>query len=186
MGEYGLTKKDVRVYINRMGKQMKYIYPQNLSVVMWESYSAKEFLPVLGLKPTTFHAWGRRGNIDLPLSGRGKSLELTGHELVFLAALATLSTLQQPPSVGKARLKKQVEIFTDSFVRGITAYRYCVAKTRPLGEGFMEWSLCDSASPVHHIVDAVGGEPVPGWIVLDLLAIAEKVAKGLYGIYNER
>ena len=164
----------------------QYIYPQNLSVIMWESYAAKDFLPLLNLKKVTLHTWGRRGNIDLPLTGRGKALELTGHEIVFLAALVTLSTLQQPPSAGKAGLKKQVAIFTDAFVRGITEYRYCVAKTRPLGNGFMEWSLCDSASPAHHIVDAVGGETVPGWIVLDLLEISEKVAKGLYPIYNER
>ena len=169
-----------------MVKTLQYTYPQNLGVIMWESYAARDFLPLLGLNKETFHAWGRRGIIALPLTGRGKALELTGHEIAFLSALVTLSTLQQPPSSGKAGLKKQVEKFTDAFVRGITEYRYCVAKTRPLGAEFMEWSLCDSASPEHHIVDAVGGEKVPGWIVLDMLEITKKVAKGLYPIYNAR
>jgi hypothetical protein len=153
---------------------------------MWESYSAKEFLPVLNLNEHTFRQWGKRKNIELPFPGTGHVAKFTGHEIVYIAALATLSVLQSPPSMGKTGLKKQVEIFTDAFVRGITSYRYCVAKTRPLGDGFMEWALCDSASPEHHVVDYAGGKKVPGWIVLDLLEIAENTAKGLSQVLDSR
>jgi len=164
----------------------KYEYPQNLATVMWDSYAASEFLPIVGVKKITLHQWGRRENIGLPPTGRGKKLELTGHKIVFLAALSTLSTLEQPPSSGKFGLEREVGIFTECFVREFTnfPYRYCVAKTRPLGHGFMEWELSDTSNPANHIVDSVGGAIVPGWIVLDLMAITEKVARGLYEIRN--
>lgn len=160
---------------------------QAASVLLWETYKSKEFLPVINLNKSTFYQWGLRGNVFgfNMKTGRGSALELDGHDIVYLAALVTLSNMNQPPSTGKAGFRRSVKDFTQAYASGVDDYRYCIGKSRPLGSEFMEWGLFKDSTPEGHIVDSCGGKE-PGWVVLDLLDITEHVLAGLSDIYRSR
>lgn len=161
-------------------------YPQNISVVMWETYTTKEFLPIVGLNENTFRQWSKRSITELQFPGTGRTAKFSGHEIVYVGALNVLSLLGFPPSKGKRGLKRNVLTFTDAFVRGNASYRYCVAKSRKLGDEFLEWDLCKTITPAFHIVDTNGGHKIPGGIYIDLLELSEQIAKGLYKVFNEK
>ena len=163
-----------------------YTYPQNISAVMQEAYTTKEFLPIVGLNENTFRQWSKRSITELQFPGTGRTAKFSGHEIVYIGALNVLSLLGFPPSKGKKGLKRNVLIFTDAFVRGTTTYKYCVAKSRKLGDEFLEWDLCQTITPAFHVVAANGGYVVPGGIYIDLLDLSEQIAKGLYEIFNSK
>lgn len=54
-------------------------------------YPSKVFMPALGVKKTTLHQWAERGYINLGSPGTGKSVILTGSEILYAACLVLLS-----------------------------------------------------------------------------------------------
>lgn len=178
-----------------MDKANKKYIPQALSVIMWETYKTKEFLPLIGLNKNTFHQWTNRGVTEkIEPIGTGNALELNGHDIVYLAALVTLSNMGFPPSIGKYGLRTSTMSFTEAYVQGLGDQRYCVGKTFG-ANSFIIWELDAEPLPAKHGADIAAktfaegsthGRIEHGWIVLDLLEIADFISQGLRDIYYAR
>ncbi|MDD3684642.1 MAG: hypothetical protein PHW09_12310 [Desulfovibrio desulfuricans] len=153
-------------------------------------HPSKLFMPALEVKTSTLHAWNDRGYMSFSKNGSGKSLFLSGPEVIQARCLFILKTSGCAPRVlGSRGLYDGIIAFTNAC---INAYEECISiekmflvyRITPFISGIdtgyydTEWELKsekDIFGP--HITEAHGTKPYSFWCVLGLSEILKDMTK---------
>ena len=150
-------------------------------------YPSKIFMPAIGVKKTTLHQWSDRGYIYLGRPGTGKSVILTGEEILYAACLVLLS------KAGHSHKQMYLRGLRDCigfFKRGIdcdedmSTDMYALFKfVERVGVVDGEWVL--SMNPFEkriHITEAFGHKVAPYLAAVNLTELLKSLAQQIEGI----
>jgi len=134
-------------------------------------------MPALGVKTATFHRWADCGYIYLGRPGTGKSVILTGEEILYAACLVILSKAGGSPKFILRGLRDCITFYSSGMRQwrlkeydpeGNPVYfeepenMYAVFKfTERCGAIDAEWSLSDRPLVEQHITEAFGHKSAP-------------------------
>lgn len=147
-------------------------------------FPSKAFLPAIGVKKTTLHEWGSQGYIDLGEPGTGRSVVLTGKEVLLAAAMYQIHRNGGKPKEQFKGLRDCVHYFASDYEPGIYA---AVLRSVDYGHSIeFEWEPATEPGKYItgervHIVEGHGDKPTPYIAILILSDILTDLYKKLVG-----
>lgn len=154
-------------------------------------YPSKVFMPALGVKKTTLHQWAERGYIYLGSPGTGRSVILTGEEVLYAACLVLLSKAGHSHKQMHLRgLRDCISWFKDGLkhsddkeIPGLID-EYALFKFVE-GVGFFDGEWVLSRNPFEkrmHITEAFGGKAEPYHAAINLTNLLKKLVYKTEGL----
>ena len=160
------------------------------------THASKRFMPAIEVKITTLHAWNTRGFMNFDKPGSGKSLYLSGGEIILARCLFILQKAGCAPSIlGSRGLNEGIESFVNSCIEAYEENRdfepeYLVYRVSPWVDGLdtgyydAEWQLKpkdDFFGP--HITEAHKSKAYAFCCVLDLSQIFQEMSSRVMKTY---
>ena len=138
--------------------KVRSVYYLSMQRFLESEFPSKVFMPGLGVKHATLHRWADLGYIHLPKVGTGKTLFLSGEQLLFAGCLGVLSKVAGNGKFMLRGLRDCVTYFRLGISDGSQRPMYAIFKYRDLdGAIDAEWELEESiAGNERHIVEAFG------------------------------
>ena len=142
-----------------------------------KQFPSKSFMQAIGVKKTTLHRWAERGYIHLGSPGTGKTVVLTGEEILYAACLGLISKAGGSPHF----LIRSLHLCVTSYAQNIKSEwwrevpdrtpSYAVFKFVDRGDYVdAEWDITED--PMYrnhgHEVEGHGDKPAPYFAVINL------------------
>ena len=137
-------------------------------------------MPAIGVSTSTLHKWAARGYIYLGSPGTGKSVTLTGKEILYAATLNLISVSGGSIKWQYAGLQDCVSVYYEAFKKCLPyekpSTKYCVYKFVDDHAGnyagvaiTAEWEISENPmNDRYHIVEATGSKAEPFFSCIDL------------------
>ena len=150
-------------------------------------YPSKAFMAALGVKKTTLHQWADRGYIHLGEPGTGRSVILTGEEILYAAAINMVSKAGGTPKEQLKGLRSCVAVYAAEWRKCLPSKgpgaHFAVFRCVDYGHSVeSEWELFASRTGEGlHIVEGHGDKPLPIWMVIDLEQLLHELTAKIDG-----
>ena len=159
------------------------------------THASKRFMPAIEVKVTTLHAWNTRGFMVFDKPGSGKSLFLSGGQIILARCLSILQKAGCAPSIlGSSGLINGVNSFVNACIEAYAEDRdfeplYLVYRVSPWVDGIdtgfynQEWELKSKDDIFGRHITENESKAYAFFCVLDLYEIMQEMAARVMGTY---